>query len=321
MPLLRRLLPWFVSALALVWVFGRSDWTGVWAALREADLGLFLFVVVVDKIVFFLAWAWFQAESIRRFAGPVATREVVALRGGSELIRSVSQSLGDAAFILGLTRLRPGHVAAVIAATGVPFACHFLVLLAQSTLSLPLFGASLLADHRDVLAAVATGWATLALAILLVRFGPAVGFGVALRVRAWIERIDWAGLRPILAGFLALGVADVVVQKLTAASFGIDLPWREVIARLPILYAALTLPSFGNFGTREAAWGVLFSEFAEPARLQACALATNATFLLLNLGIGMLFLPRAIALLAELREARRSGTRVGESLLTPPVDS
>jgi hypothetical protein len=288
--------------------------------MRNAHLTFFLVITVLDKIVFFLAWAWFQAESIRRFAGPVVTREVIALRGGSELIRAVSHSLGDAAFILGLTRLRPGRVAAVIAATGVPFVCHFLVLLAQSTLSLPLLGRDLLVGHRDVLTAVGTGWATLVAVVLLVRLGPALGLGFALRVRAWIERVDWAGLRPIILGFVALGATDVVVQKLTAASFGIDLPWAEVIARLPILYAVLTLPSLGNFGTREAAWGLLFGEFAEPTRLQACALATNATFLLLNVSIGMLFLPRALALLDGLRAARRAGSAWSESLLTHPVD-
>jgi hypothetical protein len=87
------------------------------------------------------------------------------------------------------------------------------------------------------------------------------------------------------------------------------------MARLPILYAILTLPSLGNFGTREAAWAFLYGDLADPAALHACALATNTGFLLLNVLIGAAFLPRALELLAEVRRARAEGAPVEGALL------
>lgn len=312
---LRRVLPWGVSLAALLWVFGReSDWPAVWSALQTANLEVFATVVILDKLVFFLAWSWFQAESIRRTAGTIRTREVIALRGGSELLRAANQALGDAAFVLGLVRVAPGGITAVAAATLVPFACHFLVLLAQATLSLPLLSGGL-EQNRDVQAAVIVGWSTLAVGVLLARLGPRLGLGLAHRLREWVARIDFAGLRRILFGFVVLGMVDVAVNRWLAASFGVDLPWSAVMARLPILYAILTLPSLGNFGTREAAWAFLYGDLADAAALRACALATNTAFLLLNVLIGAAFLPRALDLLAEVRRARAEGVPVEGALL------
>ena len=44
--------------------------------------------------------ALLQAEAIRRFVVPVSRREVLAIRGGSELFRAVNNPLADAAFLV-----------------------------------------------------------------------------------------------------------------------------------------------------------------------------------------------------------------------------
>lgn len=319
-PRLRPLLPWLVSLAALVYVFGfATDWRALANATRAADLPLFLAVTVVDKVAFFLAWALLQAECLRRFAGPIRRREVVALRGGSELVRAANGSLGDAAFLLGIARLVPGRLASVLVATTVPFVCHSLVLLGQTSLALPFLDGSY-AANRDVVIAAAVGWALVVAAAILVRVGPRLGSVLGTRLAAWIERLDLWALRSIFVAFVALGVVDVVVQKITAASFGLEIPWAAIVARMPILYAVMTVPSLGNFGTRELAWAHFFGEFGERDRLVAYAFATNASFLVLNVLIGVCFLPRALELLAEVRRARAAGATVDGPILVDRAD-
>ena len=46
----------------------------------------------------------------------------------------------------------------------------------------------------------------------------------------------------------------------------------------------------------------------------------DEAFLILNVLVGVLFLPRALELIAEVRRARASGTALPEQLLTDPSD-
>ncbi len=317
---LRPLLPWVISLAALVYVFGfATDWGALYEKTREADLPLFLAVTALDKGIFFIAWALLQAESIRRFVTPVPRRSVLALRGGSELVRAVNHSFGDAAFILGLTQLAPGRLAAVIAATGIPFLCHTFVLLLQATLALVFLQGGYQAN-RDVVIAASIGWLTVAIAVVLVRAGSVLRWVARSSLGEWLAGLHLRPLAPFLGWFMLLAAADVVVQKWTAESFGIHIPWWALAARIPILYAALSVPSLGNFGTRELAWVGCFADFADRDTLIAYAFATNATFLVLNVVLGVAFLPRAIELVTELRRARLAGTEVPAPLLSDPSD-
>jgi hypothetical protein len=306
--------------LALVYVFGfATDWRALAAATRTADLPLFVAVTVLDKVTFFLAWALVQAECLRRFAVPVPRREVVALRGGSELVRAANGSLGDAAFLLGIARIVPGRLASVLAATTIPLVCHALVLLGQASLVLPFLEGSWTAN-RDVVVAALAGWSVVVSGALLVRLGPRLGSVLGARLAGWIERLDLRAIRPIFAAFVGLSAVDVAVQKVATASFGLEIPWSVIVARMPILYAVMTVPSLGNFGTRELAWAHFFAEFGERDRLIAYAFATNASFLVLNVVIGVCFLPRALELVAEVRRARAAGAPVDGPLLVDRSD-
>ena len=112
---------------------------------------LFILITIMDKLLFFLVWGVIQALAIRRFVEPVPVRKVLAVKGGSELVRTVNNSLADAVFFYGVSQLVAGRLAAVVAVAGVPFGTHFAVLLLQATVALPLLAASRLAGaHRSV---------------------------------------------------------------------------------------------------------------------------------------------------------------------------
>jgi len=315
----RHLLPWAISTALLAYVFGwATDWTRLGHALEGANVPLFVLFASADRLAFFGIWSWLWALALRRFVAAVPTGAVVAVRGGSELLRTVSNPLSDAAFFLGLVRLCGGRLEAVLAAACVTAAAHFVVMALQMTLMLPLLEGGLGAN-RDVAIGAGAAWALVAAGAT----GVALAARGALRwrgaepVRAWLERFPLRALWPFWLGFVALAAFDVAIQWLAAQAFGAPVGWVALAARAPLVYASFLVPTLGNFGTRELAWAALFAEFAPRDALIAYAFAVNAIFLVLNLLLGVAFLPRALELAAAVRGARRLGRPLPAPLHDP----
>jgi hypothetical protein len=201
----------------------------------------------------------------------------------------------------------------------VPFLSHGFVLLLQASLALGFLDGGI-ATNRGVVVAVVVGWTVVGAIVLLVRFGANLRFVAHSSLGKRLAGVRFRPFLPFLSFFILLACADVVLQRATSASFGIHIPWWALAARIPLLYTALSLPSLGNFGTRELAWVACFSDFGARDQLIAYAFVTNTTFLILNVLVGVLFLPRALELITEVRRARAAGTALPEQLLTDPSD-
>jgi hypothetical protein len=318
----RHVLPWVISAALLAYVFGwATDWEQLWAATRQANVPLFVAFATADRVAFFVVWTLLQAAALRRFVVHVPVRSVVAVRGGSELLRAISNPLSDAAFFLGLAQLAARRIDAVLAAAVVPGVCHFLVMLLQMTFALPFLEGGLEAN-RDVVLTACVIWLVVLVVGIAVWMSAtrAVPLPGAVRLRAWLERFPFGQLRLFFWGFVALAVFDVLIQGLASRAFGVVIDWGALTARIPLLYLALIVPTLGNFGTREVTWAALFAGSAPRDTLIAYAFATNAIFLVINMLLGVVFLPRALELLAALRRARREGEPVSAPLLHDPTD-
>ncbi len=318
--LLRRLLPWTISLGALVYVFGWvTDWSALLAATKDANLPAFLAVVIADKVAFFICWSLLQGEAVRRFVSPVSYAQVLAIRGGSELVRAVSGNLADAAVVLGLMQVTRASIASIVAASTLPYFGHIAVLLLQATIAIPLLGGGI-AANRDVATAVGIGWLIALGIFLFVRFAPSMPSMARSSAGIWLGRIRPRVLLPYFAWFLLLAIVDIGFQWLGTRAFGIPIPWPVLAARIPILYVAISVPSLGGFGPRELTWAYLFSEYGSREALIAYAFATNAIFLVLHVVIGVVFLPRAIDLITRMRAARAEGMPLPEPLLRDPID-
>jgi len=318
----RHVLPWVVSIALLAYVFGwATDWQRLRDAMGQANVPHFLAFVATDRIGFFVVWTLFQALALRRFVAHVPVRSIVAVRGGAELLRTISNPLSDAAFFLGLGELAGRRIDAVLGSALVPMLCHFFVMLCVMTIALGFLPGGLGANHDVALTSVVlwTVWLALGIGVWLSRTR-GLRFPGAAGMREWVDRFPLAKLRPFLFGFIALVFFDVTIQKLASEAFGVSIPWMALAARIPMLYVALSIPTLGNFGTRELAWAALFADFGERDQLIAYALATNAVFLVINLALGLSFLPRALQLLAAVRRARRAGEPLPEPLLHDPTD-
>ncbi len=314
----RRFLPWAISIAALVYVFGyATDWNKLVEATRGANLPLFVAITALDKMVFFFVWAWLQAEAIRRFVAPVPRRSILAVRGGSELFRAVSNPLADAGFLLGVTRLTTSRVDAVVVVALIPFVTHLMVLLGQITLVLPFLHPR---GNTEVFLTAGLGWALVGLSAVGLRLAPARRIPGISRIVHWLQQISVRQIAPFLMSFIALAVFDVVIQGFASRAFGVVIPWTDLAARIPVLYVALSVPSVGNFGVREFVWAGLFAEHGSQDALFAYAFATNSIFLLLNVLIGICFLGRALELVADIRSTRASGGEVPEPMLHDATD-
>ena len=308
-----------MSAGALAYVFTSLDWEQLVEATRGANLPLYLTFTVLDKLIFFLWWGTLQAAAIRRFVSPIGTFKVISIRGGAELVRTANGPLADAAFMFGVSRVTNGSVAAVAAAVGVPFVCHFTILLLQTTVALSFLDGGLGAN-RDVVAIGAVGWSAVITVALLVRYGPFERWFASSTLGSWLRGLSLRSLAPFMLWFGLFSAFDVLIQGLASRAFGIDIPWWALAARIPILYTFLALPSFGGFGTRELTWAASFVDYAPQETLVAYALATNAIFLLMHVVIGMIFLPRAISLISDMRKAKNEGETVRVPFLRDASD-
>ena len=314
------ILPWVISAAALSYVFGfATDWDALVRATEGANLPLYIGFTVADKMIFFLWWGILQAAVIRRFVTPVATRELISVRGGAELLRTVNNPVADAGFLYGVLQLTRGRVAAVVAVATIPLATHFFILLLQATLSLAFLRGGP-ANNRDVLVAVSIFWTVLACALVAMRTGLWERKIASTRFGAWTKNLSFRTMLPFFGWFTLLAGFDVLIQGLASRAFGITIDWWALAGRIPLLYLALSLPSFGNFGTREITWSFCFSEFADRDALVAYAFATNTVFLILHVVIGVIFLPSALALIGEIRRARKEGVEVPKPLIHDPSD-
>jgi len=312
----RQWLPWVLSAALLIYVFGWvTDWTRLRTALEHADLPLFIALASADRLAFFVVWTLLQAAALRRFVAHVPIGSVLAIRGGSELLRAVSNPLSDAAFFLGLVQLCGGRVDGVIAAALVPAICHFLMMGLQMTLSLLVLPGGI-AGNPDVAIGAGVMWAIVIGVALAVRISAtrAVPLPGVRYVRDWLERFSLRELRPFFLSFIALTAFDVLIQGFASRAFGVPISWAALTGRIPLVYTSFLIPTLGNFGTREVAWAALFSEFGPRDALIAYAFSVNTVFLAINVLLGLIFLPRALALVAAVRWARRGG----EPLVGPP---
>ena len=246
--------------MACVYVFGFAiDWAQIMQATDKADLPLFVAITVVDKIAFFLAWAFIQTKAVRDFVEPISVRSLIAIKGAAELLRTGSNLLSDGAFLFGVSKLVTDRLATILAVIIIPFGAHFFVLLCQATLILPFLEVGPLAN-RDVLSGVVIGWTAVAAGVGAGRLRAWERFLRRVGLESWTGKAQMRKLGPIVGWFAVFAAFDVFVQGLASRAFGIPIPWDELIARIPLLYVAISLPSFGNFGVRELAWPTLFAD-------------------------------------------------------------
>lgn len=94
-------------------------------------------------------------------------------------------------------------------------------------------------------------------------------------------------------------LAAIVVHWLALPLFGIHIPFLSLLAFLPLVFFAASLPiAAAHLGPSQLAWTQFFGGYAPGEQLLAYSLAAHLVFMVMNAAIGVLFLRRAARELA-----------------------
>nr|MBA3885862.1 flippase-like domain-containing protein [Acidobacteriota bacterium] len=250
------------------------------------------------------------ATAIRWFHGPIPVVELLPARAVSYVVALFNTNLARGALAGYLARrlnqpvLQLGSTVIFLVLT------EYTHLVSWATLGLVLAGPETRRELLWVLPAVAGTWLVF-LAYTRFNVRPADLLRLARRGDARSPRAggmrEWALLRTFRVAPVRRYAQIVLLRApmfflslclhfFAAPTFGIHIPFLEMLAFLPIIFMIAALPiTVAHLGTTQAAWIFFFSAYAPPERLLVFSLAAHATFTATRAMLGLLFTPKAYA--------------------------
>jgi hypothetical protein len=104
--LAKKLAPYFIALIALGWVLHRTDIHALLAALRQAPMGLFIFVSCVMMVSTCAADTFAMAAVFARFGCHVSYKDLYLVRGSTYLLAVLNYHVGQAAIVGYLYRVK-----------------------------------------------------------------------------------------------------------------------------------------------------------------------------------------------------------------------
>jgi len=287
-----RALPWVVTIVIFAAIFRRVPFASVWHALEGAHLAPYLAVMAPYSVAYLAIDTFCLTRVINWFNCPIDYRNVLPIRATTYLLTLVNSNLGQGGIALYLHRR-----------DGVP-----LVEVASSVLFLMFVELYQLTFFSSLGYVLAPRAIDLPLGILyVVLYGYLVVHVAFFRFAG--ERLSRHRAAHILRSFrlarprhYALLVVykspnfimATVVYYFALRCFGIELPYRELLLFLPIIFFSAALPiGVAHLGAPQLLWIYFFGRYAPEAALLAFSLATHFIFMIMNATLGVLFLPRA----------------------------
>jgi hypothetical protein len=270
------------------------------AALREADYGIFL-ALMVPNTLFYFCWDTLVLKTvIRWFHGDVPYRDLLPVRAASYVVGFFNTNAGRGALAAYLWRrlrapfLELGGTVIFLVLT------EYTQLVAWAMLGILGFRKEITTGLLPVAAGVAAFWIVFfAYARLHVTPGRALRWLFAPREWQLFRTFRRApAIRYVQIVLLRapMFVVSLVVHFYAAHAFGIYIPFGQLLTFLPVIFMAAALPvTVAHLGTTQAAWIFFFGQYAPAPRLLAFSLVAHLTFSLTRAAIGLLWLPVAYA--------------------------
>ena len=301
------------------------------AALRDADYVTFLALMIPNTLCYFCWDTLILAVVIRWFHGRVRYTDLLPVRAASYVVGFFNTNAGRGALAAYLSRqlrtpfLQLGSTVVFLVLT------EYTHLVAWATVGIIGFGSKTSRELLWVPPAVAFFWLVFLLytkggrdrTTLLAAAGDrhlSERHRSVYLVRWLAAPRDWALLRTFRIAPLGRYVqivllrapmffVSLLVHYFAARTFGINIPFAEMLIFLPVIFMLAALPiTVAHLGTTQAAWIFFFGAYAPEPRLLAFSLAAHFTFSATRALIGLIFLPRAYADLAV-----RPATRPAEA--------
>ena len=298
---LRVVRPLVAAALTLAifaFILSRVPFPAVAAALRGVDYGRFLAWMVGNTLFYFLWDTLVLSVAIGWFHGRVPYRDLLPVRASSYVVGFLNTNLGRGALAAYLSRrlkaplLQLGGTVLFLVLT------EYMQLVIWAMLGLVGSRANVTADLLAVAAAVAALWLAFFLYTRL-HVTPTRLARLAFAPREWQIFRTFRLATAARYGQMVLLRAPMFVVSLyahyyAARAFGIEIPFAQLLAFLPVIFMLAALPvTVAHLGTTQAAWIFFFSQYAPAPQLLAFSLAAHVVFSATRAFVGVVLLPAA----------------------------
>ena len=305
---LKRVIPLVLTVVVFAVILRRIPLARIADALAEADHARFLALMIPNTILYFWWDTVILATAMRWFHGAIPVSDLLPARAVSYVVALFNTNLARGALAGYLARRLQQPVLQLGSTVIFLVLTEYTHLVSWATLGLILASQETRRELLWILPAVAGTWLVF-LAYTrfnlrpsdLLRIVPGAGVRAAHRggMREWalLRTFRIAPVRryaQIVLLRAPMFFVSLCVHYFAAATFGIHVPFMEMLAFLPIIFMIAALPiTVAHLGTTQAAWIFFFSAYAPPAQLLAFSLAAHATFTATRALLGVLFLPKA----------------------------
>jgi uncharacterized membrane protein YbhN (UPF0104 family) len=280
----RRILSIVLTVAVFALLMRRVPAAALAAALRDANLPLFL-ALMVPNTLFYFAWdTLVLTVVIRWFHGEVRYRDLLPVRAASYVVGFFNTNLGRGAMAAYLARtlrtpfLELGSTVLFLVLT------EYTQLVIWGLLGLAGVGADVSRSLLAVAAGVVVFWAVVRWLLAPRDWSLARTFQLATPSR-------YAQIVLLRAPMF---LVSLVVHYFGAHAFGIHIPFLQMLTFLPVIFMIAALPvTVGHLGTTQAAWIFFFGSYAAAPRLLAFSLAAHLVFTTTRAIAGVAWLPAA----------------------------
>lgn len=292
---LQRLAPWAVTVAIFAFLFWRYPVREVFATLAAARWGAYLALMIPYSLFYCAVDAFVLQQAVAWFLVRVSYRDILPVRATAYILSLVNTPLGQGGIAVYLHRR---HRIPFWQVTGTVLFVAVVEIYQLAWWSM-IGGALSRAPSTPWMAyaVLALGLAAMWLYGAWWRRRPAAPG--RLRILDTIRRARPGHyLRLVLYKTPNL-LAAVVVHWLGLPLFGIAVPFEVLLTFLPLVFFFAALPvAAAHLGPSQLAWTWFFGPYAPGERLLAYSLAAHFLFMVLNAGIGLLFVRRAARELA-----------------------
>jgi len=289
----KRLGPWVGAGIILAILFWRIDLQQFFEAMRQADIHIYLPLMMVFVLFWFLGESQNLAALFKYFNHRIPFGEVLTIRGVTYLLMTINYNLGLGGIALYLNRT---HNIPLLRTTSL-----MLFYMLSETVSLSLMaalGCLFARESSRLLGNILLGCVCILLVcvagILIFRLMPAKGILQKVKGIGLFKTFDEAGLRSyiLLPFWRGLYFASFILFFYFAVkAFHMDIPLLILAAFVPIIFFVSNLPvTPSGLGTIQAAMLFFFKDYGSQANILAFSITYSTTLLLLRVPIGLCYL-------------------------------
>ncbi len=304
----KRVLSVLLTVAIFAYLLHRMPYDQLGSALAGADYSTFLLLMVPHGILYFCWDTLVLWCVVRWFHSPVRYWDLLPVRAASYVVAVFNTNVARAAVAGYLARRTRTPFMQLGSSVIFLLMTEFTHLVGWATIGVLLKRAEMPAGLLWVPPGVALFWIVFLLytrlnltpwGLVRALVSPEAGSRAGGGIRDW-NIFRTFRLAPVKRYWQVVLVrcpmfaASLVIHYYAARSFGLHIPFYDLLMFLPVIFMIAALPiTVARLGTTQAAWILFFGHVAPAAQLLAFSLAAHLTFTITRAGIGGLFLWRA----------------------------